>query len=81
MVVTVSVRIQDAACRRPMFRNAFEPFFTTKAVGKGTGLGLFLSRETILAHGGHLSLVSEHGAGTTVTWPCLDEDRVDGGMV
>jgi signal transduction histidine kinase len=48
-------------------QKAFEPFFTTKAVGKGTGLGLFLSRETVVAHGGSLSLVSEIGRGTTVT--------------
>ena len=48
-------------------QKAFEPFFTTKAVGKGTGLGLFLSRETVLAHGGSLILESETGSGTTVT--------------
>ena len=48
-------------------QKAFEPFFTTKAVGKGTGLGLFLSRETVLAHGGSLSLESDTGRGTTVT--------------
>jgi len=48
-------------------QNAFQPFFTTKEVGKGTGLGLFLSRETVQAHGGTLSLMSEQGRGTTVT--------------
>jgi signal transduction histidine kinase len=48
-------------------QKAFEPFFTTKAVGKGTGLGLFLSRETVLAHGGSLMLGSKAGHGTTVT--------------
>ena len=48
-------------------QKAFEPFFTTKAVGTGTGLGLFLSRETVLAHGGSLLLESETDHGTTVT--------------
>ena len=48
-------------------KKAFEPFFTTKAVGKGTGLGLFLSHETVLAHGGSLVLESDTGQGTTVT--------------
>ena len=48
-------------------QKAFEPFFTTKAVGTGTGLGLFLSRETVLAHGGNLVLESETDRGTTVT--------------
>ncbi|MEQ1791571.1 MAG: HAMP domain-containing sensor histidine kinase, partial [Nitrospiraceae bacterium] len=59
----------DTGCGMPEanVQKAFEPFFTTKAVGKGTGLGLFLSRETVLAHGGSLSLESEPGRGTTVT--------------
>lgn len=67
LVITVAVR--DTGCGMPEanVQKAFEPFFTTKAVGKGTGLGLFLSRETVLAHGGSLSLESEPGRGTTVT--------------
>ena len=67
LVITVAVR--DTGCGMPEanVQKAFEPFFTTKAVGKGTGLGLFLSRETVLAHGGSLSLESELGRGTTVT--------------
>lgn len=48
-------------------QKAFEPFFTTKAIGKGTGLGLFLSRESAVAHGGSLTMTSEIGRGTTVT--------------
>ena len=61
--------VQDTGCGMPEVdaEKAFEPFFTTKAVGKGTGLGLFLSRETVVAHGGSLELASEVGCGTTVT--------------
>jgi two-component system, NtrC family, sensor kinase len=61
--------VQDTGCGMPEAdsEQAFEPFFTTKAVGKGTGLGLFLSRETVVTHGGKLSLTSEVGRGTTVT--------------
>jgi two-component system, NtrC family, sensor kinase len=67
LVITVAVR--DTGCGMPEtdVQKAFEPFFTTKAVGKGTGLGLFLSRETVLAHGGSLLLESDAGQGTTVT--------------
>ena len=65
----ITIDVQDSGCGMPEddVQKAFEPFFTTKAVGKGTGLGLFLSRETVTAHGGTLALVSEMGHGTTVT--------------
>jgi two-component system NtrC family sensor kinase len=67
--LVVTVALQDTGCGMPEadVQKAFEPFFTTKAVGKGTGLGLFLSRETVLAHGGSLVLDSDTGRGTTVT--------------
>lgn len=67
MVVTVAVRDTGIGMPQADVQKAFQPFFTTKEVGKGTGLGLFLSRETVQAHGGTLSLASEQGRGTTVT--------------
>jgi two-component system, NtrC family, sensor kinase len=67
--LVITITVQDTGCGMPEadIQKAFEPFFTTKAIGTGTGLGLFLSRETVLAHGGSLSLESETGRGTTVT--------------
>lgn len=67
--LVIAIKVRDTGCGMPEadMQKAFEPFFTTKAVGKGTGLGLFLSRETVLAHGGSLLLESETGRGTTVT--------------
>ncbi|MCP9463692.1 MAG: ATP-binding protein [Nitrospira sp.] len=74
----VAIKVCDTGCGMPAAdaQRAFEPFFTTKADGKGTGLGLFLSRETVMAHGGELSLTTEMGHGTTVviTLPGLPAD-------
>ena len=65
----VTLAVCDSGCGMPQedVERAFQPFFTTKAIGKGTGLGLFLSREAVVAHGGQLILESEIGVGTTVT--------------
>ncbi|HJV25475.1 MAG TPA: ATP-binding protein [Aromatoleum sp.] len=43
----------------------FDEYFTTKPAGKGTGLGLALSRELIHDRGGSLTLESVPGIGTT----------------
>jgi signal transduction histidine kinase len=66
-IVTITVR--DTGCGMPLedLQRAFQPFFTTKALGRGTGLGLSLSREAVLAHGGDLTIESTVGKGTSVT--------------
>jgi signal transduction histidine kinase len=64
----VTLTVRDTGCGMPEehVKQAFEPFFTTKAIGDGTGLGLFISREIITSHGGSLSLESVVGKGTLV---------------
>ena len=60
--VVVEVCDTGAGMTDEVAAHAFEPFFTTKEVGKGTGLGLDISRRIVVErHGGAIDVRSEPG--------------------
>lgn len=63
----VQVEVTDTGTGIPedIRQRIFDPFFTTKPIGKGTGIGLAITRSIIERHNGALEVDSEVGKGTT----------------
>jgi signal transduction histidine kinase len=61
--VALEVRDQGAGMSPEELENIFHPFFTTKE--SGTGLGLALTHQMVVEHGGEISVQSKVGSGTT----------------
>jgi signal transduction histidine kinase len=62
--VMVEIRDTGAGIAPDLQARIFEPFFTTKPAGVGTGLGLFISRQTVTDHGGRVEIESQVNEGT-----------------
>ena len=75
----VQVQVQDTGSGIPAARLAqiFAPLYTTKP--GGTGLGLYIVREIVAAHGGQLTVQSVEGHGSTFTLTLPQPARVASG--
>jgi two-component system sensor histidine kinase HydH len=63
--VTVSVADTGHGMTKDEIERLFEPFYTTKP--RGTGLGLTIVARLIEQNGGHITVTSERGGGSTFT--------------
>lgn len=64
--IRLSVKDTGVGMSEETLSRAVEPFFSTKGVGKGTGLGLSMVHGLAAQSGGHLTIESQPGHGTTI---------------
>lgn len=61
----LTVTDNGSGMNKEALESIFTPFFTTKP--QGSGVGLAISRQIILKHGGEIRIQSQQGKGTTVS--------------
>ena len=61
--IEISVLDNGTSIPNKDLEKIFQPFYTTKPSGQGTGLGLSLSYDIVLAHGGELNVITKEGEG------------------
>ena len=64
--VMLAVRDSGSGMKPEVLEHVFEPFFSTKDAGRGSGLGLSMVYGLVKQSGGHITIDSEPGQGSTV---------------
>jgi len=75
--IVVTIRDDGPGLSEEALRKIFDPFYTTKDVGKGTGLGLWVSHNIIAKMGGsiHVKNNPDRGALFTVEIPIVIPEK------
>jgi signal transduction histidine kinase len=66
--LVIQVRDNGQGVEPKNLTRLLEPFFTTKDVGQGMGLGLSICHTIVTNHGGKITVASEQGVWTEVTF-------------
>ncbi len=74
--VKISIKDEGIGIPGNLVEKIFDPYFSTKQ--EGSGLGLAVTHSIIIKHGGHISVESSPGVGTTFTLylPASDLEKV-----
>ncbi len=79
-LIETSVRDQGAGIDSAILPHLFEKFYRshqTRAQVGGTGLGLYLAKEIVDAHGGNIWVQSKLGEGSTFSFTVLPYDKLE----
>ena len=66
-LVVLEIRDTGTGISEEVLKKIFNPFFTTKKDGKGTGLGMAVTRQIVELHRGLISIGNAEGGGAMVT--------------
>ncbi|MBN1129373.1 MAG: HAMP domain-containing histidine kinase [Chitinispirillaceae bacterium] len=79
-VILVSISDDGAGCPAEQLPSIFKAFYTTKKAGRGTGLGMSISRAVVESHGGRISAYTynelgpgRHGIQIIISLPLYGE--------
>ena len=72
-IANIVIRDNGIGIEPTIINKVFDPFFTTKTTGEAAGVGLYLSHEIVLSHGGTIDVKSEKNIYTEfiITLPIL----------